>query len=336
MANYIIIGGDNKEYGPVAEAEVRQWIAEGRLNAESRVKAEGEAEFTPLALLPELAAYLRPQGEPAAAPATIAPVPTAGLGDGLPRDYELDIAGCFSRGFELVKNNMGLLFVGPLIYLLIQAAASGLGSIPLIGPLFSLANLICSGPLMGGLFFLSLRVTRNEPAELGDVFAGFRRNFLQLFLGVLVPGLLIALCMLPAGVILIVKLVPMAGQLQQLLHLHPGTPPDAETINALRSVIFTTLPVALVCALPVLYLSTCWKFTLALIVDQQLDFATAMRTSWKMVNQHWWLVFGLVVLISLLNLLGLLACCVGELFSFPIGIATLMIAYETIFGGKKN
>ena len=36
MANYIIIGGDHKEYGPVNEMEVRQWIAEGRLNAESR------------------------------------------------------------------------------------------------------------------------------------------------------------------------------------------------------------------------------------------------------------------------------------------------------------
>jgi len=33
MANYIIIGGDGKEYGPVTDADVRQWIAEGRLSA---------------------------------------------------------------------------------------------------------------------------------------------------------------------------------------------------------------------------------------------------------------------------------------------------------------
>jgi len=37
MANFIIIGGDNKEYGPVSEADVRLWISEGRLNTASRV-----------------------------------------------------------------------------------------------------------------------------------------------------------------------------------------------------------------------------------------------------------------------------------------------------------
>ena len=56
----------------------------------------------------------------------------------------------------------------------------------------------------------------------------------------------------------------------------------------------------------------------------------------KMVNKHWWQIFGLVILISLLNVAGLCACCVGLLFTIPIGIAALMIAYETIFGVQKN
>ena len=50
-----IIGGDGKEYGPVSDADVRQWIAEGRLSAESRVKAESDAEFRALAQFPEFA-----------------------------------------------------------------------------------------------------------------------------------------------------------------------------------------------------------------------------------------------------------------------------------------
>ncbi len=56
MANYFIIGGDGKEYGPVTEADLRQWIAEERLNAQSLAKAESDAEFRPLATFPELAA----------------------------------------------------------------------------------------------------------------------------------------------------------------------------------------------------------------------------------------------------------------------------------------
>ena len=30
---YLIIGGDGKEYGPISGADLRKWIAEGRLSA---------------------------------------------------------------------------------------------------------------------------------------------------------------------------------------------------------------------------------------------------------------------------------------------------------------
>jgi len=84
MANYLIIGGDGKEYGPVTDAELRKWIAEGRLNAQSLAKGEGDAEFRALAQFPELAdTYAQP-------PATIAPPNGAGgAGVGFARDAAL-------------------------------------------------------------------------------------------------------------------------------------------------------------------------------------------------------------------------------------------------------
>jgi hypothetical protein len=51
---YTIIGGDGKEYGPVSGEDLRKWIAEGRLNAQSLAKAESDAEFRPLSMFPEL------------------------------------------------------------------------------------------------------------------------------------------------------------------------------------------------------------------------------------------------------------------------------------------
>ena len=41
---YKIIGSDGKEYGPISLAQLKQWLAEGRLNHESKVLAEGETE----------------------------------------------------------------------------------------------------------------------------------------------------------------------------------------------------------------------------------------------------------------------------------------------------
>jgi hypothetical protein len=55
---YFIIGGDGKQYGPISEADVRKWIAEGRLNQQSQARAESEAEFRALATFPEFAVEL--------------------------------------------------------------------------------------------------------------------------------------------------------------------------------------------------------------------------------------------------------------------------------------
>jgi hypothetical protein len=55
MANYTIIGSDGKEYSLVSGDDLRKWIAEGRLDAQSLVKAESDAEFRPLSAFPEFA-----------------------------------------------------------------------------------------------------------------------------------------------------------------------------------------------------------------------------------------------------------------------------------------
>ena len=328
MANYSIIGGDGKQYGPVTDADVNQWIAEGRLNAQSLAKSEGDAEFRPLAQFPEFAATLAPQ----AAPATIGPIKSST--SFLERDYELDLGSCLSRGWELVKKHGSLLVSGVLVYGLIQLAFVVLEKIPFVGAIFSLANLVMTGALMGGLFYLFLRVIRSEPASLSDLFAGFRRSFGQLFLGFLVTGLLAGLTMLPFVIVFFVKLLPLIKG----VNLNAMSQQDTIDFykNVLTSVLLPSGWVLLICAIPATYLSISWKFTLPLIIDKQLDFGAAMKASWKKVNQHWWQVFGLALLIDVLNLAGVCLCCVGVIVTVPIGLAALMYAYETIFAAEKN
>lgn len=52
---YFIIGGDGKTYGPITEGDLRKWIAEGRLNAQSQARSESETEFRALGTFSELA-----------------------------------------------------------------------------------------------------------------------------------------------------------------------------------------------------------------------------------------------------------------------------------------
>ena len=209
---YKIVGTDGQQYGPVTAEQLRQWILERRVSAQTLVQAEGAGDWRPLSGFPEFAEALTPP-DSAAPPLSGFPSPSAlppfATPAGLPTgDYALDISGCVANGWNLFKNNLGLLLGGMLVYVLIEAVFVGLGMIPFVGPLFSILNIFVIGPLVGGLFYLFLQVLRGRPATVGDVFAGFRLRYLQLFLGQLVSGLLAGLCLLPAVVVGLLAVVP--------------------------------------------------------------------------------------------------------------------------------
>ncbi|MEI7939147.1 MAG: DUF4339 domain-containing protein [Verrucomicrobiota bacterium] len=50
-----ILGADQKEYGPVSEGQIRQWIAQGRANGQTKMQAAGSPDWKPLAEFPESA-----------------------------------------------------------------------------------------------------------------------------------------------------------------------------------------------------------------------------------------------------------------------------------------
>jgi hypothetical protein len=57
---YQIIGADGKQYGPVSAEQIRQWIAEGRVTAQTQVFAQGSSGWKPLGTLPEFGDLLKP------------------------------------------------------------------------------------------------------------------------------------------------------------------------------------------------------------------------------------------------------------------------------------
>ena len=88
--------------------------------------------------------------------------------------------------------------------------------------------------------------------------------------------------------------------------------------------------------LPGIYLWIAWTFTLPLIVDKRLDFWSAMELSRKMVTRHWWKLFGFVLVLALLHLAGFLVFCLGIFIAAPIAMASLMYAYEVLFGPRQS
>lgn len=68
MSMYRIIGADSRQYGPVSGEQLRQWMAEGRANAQTQTFVEGAAEWKPLGTLPEFASHFAPQVPPPISP----------------------------------------------------------------------------------------------------------------------------------------------------------------------------------------------------------------------------------------------------------------------------
>jgi len=64
LPHYQVLGGDGREYGPVYDDQIRQWIAEGRLESKSPVKPPDAKDWVFLETLPEFAEALQAFGTP--------------------------------------------------------------------------------------------------------------------------------------------------------------------------------------------------------------------------------------------------------------------------------
>ncbi len=61
---YKIIGADGWQYGPVSAAQIKQWIAEGRVESRTPVFMEGAADWTFAGLRPEFVNCFAPATPP--------------------------------------------------------------------------------------------------------------------------------------------------------------------------------------------------------------------------------------------------------------------------------
>jgi hypothetical protein len=109
MGTYKIVGADGRAYGPISGEQLRQWIVEGRANAQTQTLAEGAAEWKTLGTLPEFASHFAPPVPPVIGPSRPAIA-------GYPRTNSFAIAGLilgilsFLCCFKILFGLLGLIF----------------------------------------------------------------------------------------------------------------------------------------------------------------------------------------------------------------------------------
>lgn len=331
---YRILGGDGNEYGPATPEQLSQWIAEKRVDGETRVRGE-DGTWRLLREVPELAGLLQP---PPALPPTL-PVPWSAPGEAtfvpseFDGDYDLDIGACLVSSWRLLRRKSSAVFGVMMAYLAICIGLVILGGLPYIGILFSLVSLVIGGPLMGGLYCVYLRLIRGESPPLGSLFDGFRKAFAQMFLGQLVPGILGFVPLVP-GIIVLVGTVGVGLLRGGDLGLLRGG--DFQSFDWPKfALLLPGLGLFLIGLPAAVYLGVGWMFTLPLILDQSIDFWTAMNRSRRQVSRHWWSCLAFLLLFGILNFVGALFCGVGLLVTWPVSMLATMYMYETVIHGRK-
>jgi len=86
----------------------------------------------------------------------------------------------------------------------------------------------------------------------------------------------------------------------------------------------------LFCIIPGIYLAVRWIFVPVLIVDKNVGFAEAFRTSWQMTDGNAWKLFLLGLVAICIAIVGLLCCCVGYFFAEVIINFALVLAYNDL------
>jgi len=326
---YKIIGGDQKEYGPVTADELRRWIAEGRLNGQSLAQAEGSAEWRPLSAFPEFAETLRAQAGAAPMPPSGAPMPPAGAqvwtAQLLATPPQVQIGRCLSQSWSLLSANFGLLFAATFLVWMIGTVCQFL-------PFGGLLYWVIRGVLFGGLYLVFLNRIRGQSAGVGDVFAGFNIAFGQLVLAGLISGLLTSIgvlcCLIIPGLYLFVAWtfsIPLVAD--RRLEFWSAMELSRKVVTRVWFEMFALLllaflPAILMYAFVEVKVSVSAASTMReIMASGRPDFARFISLAFQIAKSNFWLLM-LSKVVMLLNL--------------PFALGALMYAYENLFGPRTT
>lgn len=87
--------------------------------------------------------------------------------------------------------------------------------------------------------------------------------------------------------------------------------------------------------LPGIYLAVGYIFVPFYIIFGKTDFWEAMELSRRLVHREWFSIFGFLIVLGLINLLGIMALGVGLLITVPLTYCAMYAAFDDIIGVSK-
>jgi hypothetical protein len=322
----IFVNRDRQSLGQFTEQEVSNGLESGRFLPDDLGWQEGMESWQPLSSL----ANLPPPGAEAPVARHMPPA-----FDGPPPGFEkpgnIRFDECLSKAWECFQRNWGICIVGTLILFAISAVVQipmqfaqtmlerfmGHGSSTQIwmmigmGVVFLFFYALATGVstiLSAGFMYFFIESLRTGKSNIDNLFAGFRQSsWVQILLAMLV-------WILAVFVIMAVLVTP------------------AVFLTASMKSSVPVIVAAVLAMIPLVYLAVPLGFVFPLIVDKKLGFWQAITTAVKTVHRQWFPTLGLMILVGLIGMAGMLACCIGMLATMPLGYLIWCQGYRQLFG----
>jgi len=158
---------------------------------------------------------------------------------------------------------------------------------------------------------------------------------LVLFVGTSIPGIGILLTQtLSAGLILVAFYLSTGKQIFFEDFFDGFKHFAGLLLFTLVSVILIFLGI-IALILPGIYLVVGYVFTPFFIIFSRMDFWNAMETSRKLVHKEWFSIFGFLIVLLFINVLGVMALGIGLLITIPLSYCALYAAFDDIVGVSK-
>ncbi len=233
------------------------------------------------------------------------------------RPPQVRIGDWFNEAWKRIQPVWLEYVLAGVVYVLVMMVA-GLCLIPV---------LIVGGPLTGGLYVYLAKRLLGQPAQVGDIFKGFRRfgDSTVLFLVVaLIPALVL-------GLLMLTYVLPLLGGLEPTGIL--------ATLLGLGACLLWCLSFLFLLVYPVVA-QTLLVFAMPLVMFRGMKAMDAIRTSMQMVRPQFlnFLLFTLAgfLLIGAAASVGSLLLCIGYFILTPLAIAVFgtmqLLAYRDFVG----
>jgi hypothetical protein len=212
--------------------------------------------------------------------------------------YEVDVPRWFAYGAAHWTSILGPAIGFLIIQLVVTNVVSSLALIPIAGVFLYVIAAVTVLPLLeAGMYVVTLAQLKGDRWSFGDFFAGFSSRWRGRFLAF--TWLLIGLMLVILTPVLVPLGIGLARNVPELLYF------------ALVA-FFIFGPVAVYVGVRLAF------FGPYLIIDRNFGPVEAIQESWDLTTGHFWGLFGVVLLLAVINFGGALLFGVGALFTVPL------------------